>query len=235
MLVMGMAVTGSASAALLWLVCLKGSGLTKYSNSKCLEASAGGEWQSVGVPSGASITVKISVLSILLSDEKVPIVGKVVVKCANAGSRGEGLIEQEGKGKVRVAEYVEPEKNCSGEENCTKVKKVAGRHLPWSTEVFTTEGKNLTKIVNSGAGEPGWEVECEVLGITKADECVTEGAGKEEQVLLKNVVSATELLVAGLFAELHKAKCSLGGAGSGLVKGLIAILLPGGALSVNPA
>ncbi len=240
MLVMGMALAGNASAALLWLVCLEGTGLTKYTNSKCLTASGGASseksWQSLGVPTGTTITVKILAFSILLSDLKAPIVGNVSVRCGMEGSIGEGTIESGGKGTVTKAEYVNTGVTCSGETNCEKVEKVVGAHLPWATEIFTTEGKQLTKIKskNPGAGkEPGWEVECKVDGIAgNKDTCENE-SGKEEQVILKNSVQ-TELLVAGLFAESNKATCEKGGAKSGLVKGLIAILLPGGALSINP-
>jgi hypothetical protein len=233
MLLASMAAAGTASAALLWLVCLEGSGLTKYESSTCLKASGTGKWQSLGVPAGASITVKILVFSILLSDEKVPIIGKSAVRCGMNGSRGEGTIEENGKGKVLVAEYENSKVNCSSEEGCGTVLKLRGIHLPWKTEIFTTESKELTKIKNGGNGEPGWEVECEPFaGIKESDKCESV-AGEEEQVVLHNVVSATELLVAGLFETSHKAKCSLGGAGSGLVKGLIAILLPGGALSIR--
>jgi hypothetical protein len=237
MLVMSMALAGTASAAeLLWLVCLKGNGLTKYTNEKCLSASGGsGEgWQSLGVPSGKTITVKIAAISILLVDNKVPIVGKVKVKCANAGSVGEGLIEPGGKGKILKASYTSPSTNCSGEENCTTVLKVNGVHLPWVTNVIEgPEGKFLTKIESGGSGEPGWEVECEVLGIAENDVCESSSSSESEQVRLVNEKSTTELLVLALFEETSKAHCSLSKEKTGEVKGTIAILLPGGALSLN--
>lgn len=47
MLVAGMALAGNAAAVLLWLVCLEGTGLTKYENSKCLKTSGTGKWQSL--------------------------------------------------------------------------------------------------------------------------------------------------------------------------------------------
>ncbi len=236
MLVMGMTLAGNAAAALLWLVCLEGSGLTKYSNSKCLTAESGGKWQSLGVPAGTSITVRILAFSILLSDLKAPIVGNVSFRCGMNGSIGEGTIEAGGKGTITKFSYENPSVNCSGETNCEKVESLGAIHLPWATEIFTTEGKQLTKIKSKkpeAGNEPGWEVECKVDGIAgNKDTCELE-SGKEEQVILKNSVQ-TELLVAGLFAELHKTKCEKGGAESGLIKGIIAILLPGGALSINP-
>jgi hypothetical protein len=235
MLVMGMAVTGSASAALLWLVCLEGSGLTKYESSTCLKAASGGKWQSLGVPTGASISVKLLVISILLIDTKVPILGEVSVKCSNAGSRGRGLIKPNGEGEIIVAEYENPEANCKEEKGCPKVTKVKGVHLPWKVKLFVgANGEPLSKIEPIN-GEPGWEVTCaeEPLVGEVTDVCETP-KGEEEQVRFLNSKSATELLVIALFEENIKSTCSQGKEKAGVVKGSVAILLPGGALSINP-
>ncbi len=233
MLMMGMALVGNASAALLWLVCLKGSGLTKFTNSKCLEAGSGGEWQSLGVRAGTTITVKLLAISILLRDTKT----KAAVNCFNTGSKGEGVIEEGGKGKVRVAEYEKPGTNCVSVEGCEKgsITAVKGVHLPWNTEVVVgTNGKPLTKLSNSGAGEPGWEVKCTIAGIKQTDICTSEA---EEVELInevtKNPEGVSELLVRSRFQQAAEGTCSLGGAKAGRVLGLLAILLPGGALSVN--
>ncbi len=236
MLVMGMALAGNASAAPLWLVCLEGSGLTKYSNSKCLTAESGGKWQSLGIPAGTSITVKMLAFSLLMGDSKAPIIGEVSFRCSMEGNIGEGTIEAGGKGVITKAEIIEPSKDCSGEKNCEKVEETEAVHLPWLIEIFTTEGKQLTKIKSKkpeSGNEPGWEIECEVDGIAgNKDVCETE-SGKEEQAILKNSVQ-TELLVTSLAAELHKQECEKGGKESGFIKGFGAISLPGGALSINP-
>ncbi len=235
MLVMSMAVTGSASAAPLWLVCLEGSGLTKYTNSKCLTAGSG-NWQSVGVTK--AVTVKLVAISILLIDKTVPFQGEVIVRCSSKGSRGEGIVEPGGKGQVTVAEVENPKENCSSEKGCKAgtVKHARGAHLPWNIAIFTTEGKQLTKITAHAGGEqPGWEVECETeIGIAANDVC-TSPEGNEESARLVNTFSSTELLVTALFEEKVKANCTIGGEKAGEVKGSIAILLPGGALSINPA
>jgi hypothetical protein len=242
---MGMALAGNASAVLLWLVCLKGTGLlTRYTNSKCLEANPKleGEWQSLGVPAGVSITVEILVLSIKLADTKTAI-GTSGAECLNnEASRGLGLIEAKGKGKILTAEVKEPEKNCKGVGGCkaTKVKKLEGANLPWETEIFESEGKPLTKIsAHSGGGAPGWKVECEnILNKIETDECLEE-SGHPEQVRLtlgevtENPEKVKELLVRALFEERGEAKCTVGGAKAGKVLGTLAILLPGGALSIN--
>ncbi len=236
MLVMSMAVTGSASAAPLWLVCLEGSGLTKYESSTCLKAASGGKWQSVGVTK--AVTVKMVAISILLIDRKVPIQGEVIVRCSSKGSRGEGIVEPGGKGQITVAEVEKPGENCSSEKGCKAgtVKHMRAAHLPWLIAIFTTEGKQLTKIAPHAGGEqPGWEVECETeIGIAANDVCAT-GEGNEESVRLVNTFSSTELLVTALFEEKAKINCTIGGNSAGEIKGSVAILLPGGALSINPA
>ncbi len=232
-LVMGMALAGSASATtLLWLVCLKGTGLTKYTNEKCLSASGGsGEgWQSLGVPKGTEITVKIAVISLLLSDTKV--LGKnAAIRCGPKGAVGRGVIKANGEGEIREAKYENAAEDCSNEENCAVIGQVKGIHLPWKIKLFPgTNGDPLSKIEpgNNEGREPGWEVECN----TVLDVCENE-KGKEEEALFLNEISATELLVLSLFQNARKAKCSVGGKEAGLVKGIVAILLPGGALSIT--
>ncbi len=235
MLVMGMALAGNAAAVLLWLVCLKGLGLTKYSSSKCSEASSTGEWQSLGVPSGKEITVKILVISLLLKDSKTSI-GEVVANCPNVGSIGEGVIKANGEGEIRKAAYTAAgAKNCKDEAgHCPEFTKVEGINLPWITNI--EEGANkepLTTIKpHAGGGQPGWAITCkDILEIT--DECKAEKEGEEEKAKLVNTVSSGELLVLSLFEEKQKAKCSQSGEKTGEVKGTVAVLLPGGALSIN--
>jgi len=240
MLMVGMSLAGTANAAeLLWLVCLEGSNLTKYTNSTCLTASGAANntkgWQSQGVLAGQEITVKLLPFSILLIDEKSTL-GKVAVKCWDtAGAIGEGVIKSKGEGEIRKAEVITPNTNCTDEEKkCTKINSLQGVHLPWVTNIEKgANGETLTTIKPHAGGEqPGWAIECEVLGIKSTDTCVSV-AGKEEKVRLVNHFSATELLVATLFEEANTATCTQGGAGSGKVKGFGAILLPGGALSIN--
>ncbi len=242
MLVMGMALAGNAAAALLWLVCLEGVGLSKYINSKCLSSSGGlaseKGWQTLGVPAGREITVLLLAATITLKDTAA----KTAVQCFNNGSRGEGIIEAEGKGKITIAEYANAKENCRGVEGCEAggVEIVKGANLPWNIAAFVgTDGSPLTKISKGGvgAGAPGWEVKCKIAGIAMLDRCLQEeGAGKKiEEVELKSEVSGKEeLLVRSRFQSTGEFKCSLTGKEkSGRVEGLFAILLPGGALSIN--
>jgi hypothetical protein len=230
-LVLGMVWAGNASAAPLWLVCLEGSGLTKYSTNQCTTASSTGKWQSLGLPSGRSDTVRLLAFSLRLEDTSVG----VSIECPDAGT-GWGLIESPNKGQIKVAEVKEPEK-----EGCKVLKgfltckagtltNVKGLNLPWKTEIFETEKKNLTKILSGGSGEPGWAVTCG--GVT--DECVTESGGSESAELVTEVTKSV-LLVSARFEAKGKTKCSVGGTATGKTHGSIAILLwSGNGLSVNP-
>jgi hypothetical protein len=219
--VVSMAMAGSASAALLWLVCLEGSGLTKYSSNQCNSAEAGGKWQSLSLPS--SDTVRLLAFSLRLEDTGTG----AQVECPDAGTVGWGLIEPSNKGLIKVAEVREPAVNCKllkpaiiSCRETANIEVIEGVNLPWKTEIFTTEGKSLTQIAASTAGkEPGWKTRCG--GAT--DECVSTGTTKLESVELNNEVTKGVLLVRARFEEAHPAKCSALGGETGHVKGLIAI------------
>ncbi len=240
MLLVGTALAGTASAAeLLWLVCLEGSGLTKYESSTCLKASAGGKWQSVGVPSGKTITVKLLALTILLKDTKTA-VGESEVQCFNKGSIGMGVIKPSGKGEVVTASYEKAKENCRGVKACEKegVESVAGVNLPWGTELVEGPGGvHLINIVPGPSGRPGWKVVCKVAGLKVEDIC-EEVTGKHESLegfneVTKNPSGVSELLVRARFAGANPALCSQSKEETGHVTGTLAILLPGGALSIN--
>jgi len=231
MLVTGMALAGNAAAALLWLLCLEGSGLTKYSSNQCTEASSTGKWQSLGLPSGGSDTVRLLAFSLRLIDTGAG----VTVECPDAGTEGWGLIEAPNKGQIKVAKVKEPSKNCKvlkgalGCETAT-LETVEGANLPWKTEIFTTENKSLTRIEKT-TGASGWIVKCNGI----EDKCL-EKAGEPESLELKNGVTKGVLLILAIFENRTKATCSLLGGATGEVTGLVAILLwNGNGLSINPA
>jgi hypothetical protein len=247
MLVVGTASVGNASAAtLLWLVCLKSSGLTKYENSKCLKASGAGNntegWQSLGVPAGVSTTVKLLWATLVLRDNKTTL-GELEVQCYAPGMVGKGLIESGGKGEVLAFEAIEPEKHCKGIKVCEEVTHIQGRGLPWAISLFEgPEGKPLTKIEpGRGGGRPGWEIKCHSLIGEITDACEEESQGKQEEIEFKSEITSSpfggnELLVRGRFQEVGQLICSVQGStehGKGKISGLFAALLPGGALSIN--
>jgi len=233
MLMMGMALAGSAAAAPLWLICLEGpEGVapTKYTNHECNVAATNleGRWQSLGLPSGKSDTVRLRPFSLRLTDTKTA-AGESTIECSGAGSRGWGLIEGPNKLTVKEARIEKASENCtrlSGGCKAGEVEVVEGRNLPWKVElVEEVAGKILAKIVNGGAGEPGWLVRCNTLLGSKSDECLTEGEANAEKLETLSGTTEGVLLVLGIFEQAHTAKCSEGGAGSGKVLGLIATLL----------
>jgi hypothetical protein len=210
MFAMSMVATAVASAAPVWEQCRENAGAgTKYETG-CLKASSTGKWE------WKELTTTEKVLSsgtLKLADTKVPIAGTVEVIC---GGTDEGTI---GPGKFDRVTTVTPV-NCKAGTNCEEVKKVEARNLPWQTELFETEGgkvRDAIKEGGTGTGEPGWKVECKVLGITKGDECVTN----KGTTSIADDLSGSVLLVLATFVPKtgEKAKCEVGGAEAGTVEG----------------
>jgi hypothetical protein len=232
-LTLGMSLAGNASAAgLLWLVCLEGSGLTKYESSTCLKAASGGKWQSVGVTK--ELTVKLSVISVLFVDTKTAI-GEVALNCPSEGSIGEAVIKSNGEGEVRISEYTAAgAKKCKDEKgNCPEVTKIAAVHLPWIMNIEEGPGGEALTTVKPHAGgeQPGWEFTCkDIVNVT--DECELV-SGEEGKSRLINAFSATELLVIARGEENAKGHCSQSKENTGEIRGAGAGLLPGGALSIH--
>jgi hypothetical protein len=233
MLVMGMALAGNASAAPLWLVCLpRAAGTGKFLDSACLKEKEKSNWESVSIGTSTDKAV-VLVMTLTLTDTNTAL-GSTPVRCNHPSELGgSGFIGPNNLGRITKAEVLEPKKECRSLGGGCKtgegeIRKVEGRNLPWQTEIVEVAvGKFETKI-ESISGEAGWLVECNTALGVKADECLTEGAAKDELVELANKKSGleeTELLVAGTFLMRHKAKCTEGGKESGLVEGTLAILL----------
>jgi len=235
MLVMGMALAGTANAAPLWLLCLPWTNSpTKYEDNQCTKAngSANPAWESVALGS-KSDTVRLLAYSLVLTDSGTGI----SVHCPDVPVHtGWGLIEKNSVLITKEAVVPEPEK-----EGCTltgelltckagKLENVHGVNLPWTSEMFETEKKILSNVKGNEGKPPGWAVRCAEI----TDECLEEKEKPEFAEVLSGVTGGV-LLVLLRFEEKHKAKCSIGGAETGTVKGLVAILLWNGlGLSVNP-
>jgi hypothetical protein len=220
MFVMGMALAGDASAALLWLLCLESTGLTKYEDNQCTKASGTGKWQSLGLPSGGSDTVRLLGFSLVLIDKGVG----VSIHCPDVGS-GWGLIES-GKLVVKIAEIKNPvAEGCKLEgafltcNSVSKLESIEAVHLPWTSEIFETEAKNLAKVKGTGGG-PGWSIRC--AGVR--DECI-EATGKPEFAELLNGVTKGVLLVLARAESRGRQNCTVGGSEKGETQGVSAVLL----------
>jgi hypothetical protein len=237
MLVMSLMLAGTASAAgPLWLVCLEGAGLTKYSSSQCNKAEAGGKWQSLGLLT--SDTVRIVAFTLVFRDKEASEKANLLVTCL-AGGLGTGLIEPGNTAVIREAKVNEPSKHCAqlaGPCEKGEITKVEGIDLPWKQTLFETEKKFLGKLEGDGNGEPGWAIGCKVGGLPIKDECKSE-AGKPESLELINEVTENVLLIRGRFENAAKGTCSLaeGRKNTAEITGLVAILLwNGNGLSINP-
>jgi hypothetical protein len=225
-LAMSMAVVASASAAV--EQCGPGTEKripTKYTNHQCLAAATNneGEWQWQAIGNTEEYRTRGS---LKLADTKVPIVGKVVIECYGEGT---GALGPGGHSRVTMIEAV-PAK-CRNIENCEEIKKIEARNLPWQAEIYDTEGGVSQQITGTGSGEPGWSIECKVLGISKEDECVSEASKPESTRLVNKETkngSAIELLVLSTYQKLRRGRCTVGGAEAGEVGGSIAYLKKNG-------
>ncbi len=226
MLVMGMALTGTASAAPHWLVCLaahSGTTTTKWEDAQCSKALSTGSFEWSELTSTEEARTKGS---LLLKDTSSLIKSEVECSGESIGSVGPTKYGRINEIKVSPSQ-------CRGIKNCTTVEKIEAKHLPWQTELYESEkGVILEALSNTGNGEPGWEVECLVGSNKVLDECLQE-AGKPESILVKDQATGTELLVLGTFQHLRKAKCSTGGKESGEVVGSLAGLIIGKGLLVS--
>jgi hypothetical protein len=129
---------------------------------------------------------------------------------------------------------------CTAQAGCevgTKPK-VWATNLGWEAEaelmVQGTEVFFVNLILpHAGGGNPGWEIECTVIGIKFVDECTAA-----ESIAELKLEGATLLeKFSKAFSELAVVKlanCSMGGTESGVVEGEDSVILSGGgALSVS--
>lgn len=229
MLVLGMAITATASAAPHWLVCLKenlGTTTTKWASDQCKEAVSGGGWEWSELKGTEPVR---SHASLRLADTKIPLVGTVSVSCT-----GEGVGSVGPKQFDRTTEINSIK--CVPGENCEKIEKeVKPLNLPWQTELYETEGKIRDKVRAENGKGAGWAVTCRVALISKTDECDTEeGSTSVENSWTKGIGKGELLVLANFDAKSTNATCSVGGNLSGEVRGPIATLLESGqALSVS--
>jgi hypothetical protein len=230
MLPMGMAVATTASAAPVWEACAEGVSGTKYSTNQCLKAESGGKWSWQEIKSTDKVAIQN--LTLTLADTKTPL-GVTRVRC-DTGGVGAGTVGPGGTAVIKNEAVEKASENCRGlEGGCesNKIEKVEGVDLPWQAEVFETEAKFLAKIKADGGGEPGWAVTCKTALGSKTDTCEREGSNNYEQLVLLSIFSGspTRLLEIGLAVNLHKSKCTEGGAESGEVTAPQAIALEDGA------
>ncbi len=235
MLVLGMAIANTALATH-WLVCLPentGTTTTKWNSSQCTTAGGSGGWEWSEIKGTEPARVVNQTLTLKDTDVKG---SESVIQCAAGSGEGEGAVGPGGNSRINTAKVKEPKTECkrvTGACEAGKVETVEGINLPWQTESYETEGKLLFSLLSTIAGKgAGWKVRCKSAGVPITDECESE-SGKLEHLLALNVATGTELLVLGTFERTGKAKCTLGGAETGVVEGSVAVLVVGRGLRLS--
>ncbi len=171
----------------------------------------------------------------------------------NAGSvLDEGWVGPGALDETTTVEFMNPTVECKPSakaENlklelvtnkCEKVLFVTALNLPWKSEIVEKEGTNnwWVLLTGKGNGEPGYLVECDVLGVPTDDKCVTLSTSPA-LVLAENLVEGTLLLVSIFFNKNpleanQAAKCSATGtAEEGLVIGESLIENPAGEVEIS--
>jgi hypothetical protein len=236
MLVVGMALAGTASAAVTasWSVCSEGkegSLPTKYTEEQCGEAAKEnkGKWEDVELAKETKDKVTVGLSTITLTDTKT-LLGESVVRCDGPGEEAEGEIEGPNKSLITAAKVKEAKTNCRGLKGgckATEIEEVKGVDLPWKSELYATESTVQARPEADGNGEPGWVVKCNTIGGPKEDICKQE-SGKPEILSLANVLQLSpvrSLLVLISFLKKRLANCTEGGKESGKVDFSFPILL----------
>jgi hypothetical protein len=187
--------------------------------------------------------VEFSASTLLLEDKKAGILGeRSDIVCSDIR---DGTINSNGAGLINTFLNLAKEEvsktalsglaleGCTSEALCAKESdiKLWAVKLPWTTTlelmVDGTETFYVELIASSGSGNPGWYIECLILGVTVQDECT----GVEAVTKMTAEAPNMDALFEEAFAELAEVKlgtCTKGGAETATVEGLGTISLVGG-------
>ncbi len=158
--------------------------------------------------------------------------GTLVLTDLGAGTSIECTVKDEGKvGPGPSDEVTATSTSCgfvSGKAgSCEAGKPVTAKalRLPWKTELMPIN-ESIHDEVSGTGGNPGWDVECTVLGVFKTqDECTSPNAEPQ----MSNVTGGVDTT----FEASEKYSCSVGGENAGMVVGKDLIESPsGGTLTV---
>ena len=196
-------------ASATWDLCKNVGSKGSFENNLCSEAQANGAWE------WGAITTPDEVRLLNVTGQKLHLEDMKAGTAIECTGEGEGTV---GPGNGDVISKITAS-GCTFEKagSCESSKPVTANavHLPWKTELFLKGAQTWDKISeDEGHGTPGWDVECTVFGIFKiADTCEGEAQTKMENLANGTVEASFEGEASG------KAKCSVGGAEQGLVKG----------------
>jgi hypothetical protein len=219
MLAMGMTTAATATAAgPVWEQCTtekEGTAPpTRYTEGQCKTVVEKGIWAWKEIPATKPETVQIRG-TLILKDTKTPL-GESEVGCTGEGAGKAG-------GSITKIESVEVKSCTPIKGGCEKIEEAKAVDLPWETAFFETEKKILQLLKGTGNGEPGWSVKCHTAIGSETDECKSE-EGKPESHLDEPKLTGGNLLELETLQKLRKAKCSQGGAESGVVETSLAFL-----------
>ncbi len=233
------------------------SGTGSYSNPECTTEEAGGKYVEIAgltstwlvngaVPASATETLSVGVGVLTLEDMGVP----AGVECTGADVTDVGTVGPGHEDTTTSVTFTAPATNCkptakaenlSKEEKtnaCESVKNVEALDLPWLTEL--AKGENaakesvfLDRLSGDGKGEPAYLTECKTALGTVDDTCTEVSAGSTVEV--KNETSDVNTVFPKTLAneKTESAKCTIGGAENGLVKGESLIEVMGGTLAAS--
>jgi len=202
---------------------------------------------------GTAVTETLSVEAsgeLLLEDTKVAALGgaKVAVLCSGIldGTIGVNGVDEVKEllslagAAISLTALSGTALLCAGQTNCEAASaKVWALNLPWQTLLELVEQTGFTGfadlILSGTGGNPGWYVECTVLGIKAEDDCtVAQGAAEAKNPAEGNV----ETIFSEAFTELVELKLATctgaTGAETGIVEGIgKEAVVGGGTLTVS--
>jgi hypothetical protein len=128
----------------------------------------------------------------------------------------------------------------AGECNSTQAVTFTLVHLPWLTLLELVENTLVDMLEANGAGNPGWEFKCTGnVGVEVKDECTVALTYTDVSNLAGGIVDGEFLETLGPFANCDVTALGsliLSGTGTGLVQGLVEVLLENGLeLTANAA
>jgi len=154
------------------------------------------------------LSLSANLETLILEDMGVP----ARVECAVEAVTSEGWVGPGAEDEITNVTFVQAAcvkaakaENLKFEEvanACEKVEKVAAVDLPWKTLLVKNGAAFEDEILTSGAGEPGYLVECKVAGLNVDDTCLSR-AGHPPTVVVENLSEeeSGRLLVTTLFLK----------------------------------
>ena len=217
-------VASPAVAVPRWVHCVK-SEKGKFSDGTCSKSGTG--WETKELVGTSEITSSGE----LEAEDTKATGGAVAAQCtgSNTGWAANPTTTTE-PGEDGIATITNIKCKFVKEGLCRKLTSVEPRNLPWGTRLVEKGTEVRDEIISGNAsGAPGWKVICENLlgGITE-DTC--ELSGVSVNVITNRATGKIEIIFDKI-TEMKKAKCTVGGAEAGNVRGtLLALLRSGNAL-----